>query len=192
MEQFYLPLCHMHVRNDIARSDMTALLFSPRGACPGQGKEGAGLTLQSSSIIDVSLGAFCMLPGPLCCTWLKPSCSSRISNVLICFAMALLTLLLRHVTNLTFISTVSQQSEGTTFPPFCGLGSKEGKGELKDPQLRGQCNWACQRCFIFQRATMMFSVLQLSRVSVATVTAPDFRSDLRVSSQIPRIWGTLN
>jgi len=57
----------MNVHDDTACSDITTLLFSPQGACPGlgQGEEGAGLTLQSNSTIDVSLGAHCMLPGPL-------------------------------------------------------------------------------------------------------------------------------
>lgn len=122
----------MHVRDDTACSNMTTL-FSVQSACPSlsQGEEGAGLTLESNAIIDVSLSAHCMLPGPLCCTWLKPSCSSRISNVLICFAMALLMLLLRHVTNLNLSSLFPNKVKGWPFPHFAGWEARKEKGSWR-------------------------------------------------------------
>lgn len=62
-----------------------------------------------------------------------------------------------HGTNMN-----QEHREGTTFPQFHRLGSKEGTGELKHPWLWGQCNHTCQRCFIFQSSTMVFSIPQLS------------------------------
>ena len=123
----------MHVRDDTACSDMTTLLFSPQGACPSlsQGEERAGLTLQSNSIMDVSLGVHCVLPGPLCSTWLKPSCSGRISNVFICFATTLLTLLLRHITNLNLSLLFPNKVKGWPFPDFAGWEARKEKGSWR-------------------------------------------------------------
>lgn len=81
---------------------------------------------------------------------------------------------------------VSQHREKDELPR---LGSKEGKGELKHPWLWGQCNQACQRFFISQSFTMVFSARQLSWASPAT--AQVFSSIPWVLSQIPRIWRAL-
>lgn len=88
-----------------------------------------------------------------------------------------------------FIFAVSQHRERMSFSQFHRLGSKAGKGKLKHPWVWGQCNQACQRFLIFQSFTMVFSTLQVSWASPATVQV--YRLVPWVSSQIPRIWGTL-
>lgn len=161
--------------------------------CPslGQGREGAALTLRSWWIINGSLSMHCVLPGWPRCTWLEPSCSSRMSHVLSCFAMELLTLLLRRVTKMYPRCFPTKRRDDLS--PILEAG-KQGKRK-RSWRIHSSGDGAkagdCQRLFISQSAKA-FAISQLSWASIAIVAAQHFRSDPWVSSQIPRIWGTLN
>lgn len=81
---------------------------------------------------------------------------------------------------------------GGHLPPVMQVGKQERrKQNQRSHGYEWCCNWWLLKILIFQRAEV-FPMLQLSWVSIATLTAQNHRSDPWVSSQIARTWGTLH
>lgn len=185
MEQFCLLSCMRMMTQPVATWPHS---YFPHGlSAPVLARAKKGLVWPCKATINRSLGTCCTFAGPLCCTWLKRSCS--VSQQYPClFCHNTLEVITCNCHKLKFIFNVSQQCRGMTFSL---LGSKGSKRKAEGSTAMVLVQLACQRYFIFHSAAMMFSILQLSWVSIATVTAEDFRSDTRSQVRCPE-WGTLS